>query len=345
MICNPSEPIGNMDLYYPFSIPVGTGLRLVTGNATVPGNFGWLDNGIGNGTQALASALGNDEPPGDCEDYEGVSTKTGMDAAVLKAFNTRFDIFANGGTTCPQGVCSPSTNARKDVVCASSTGVSCTNDNWSFSTKPYRPTAASALPLDGSADPDIMGYPRDYCHAVPAASQCGVTGTGNWDRDAYFRVNYGWANQAAWTFGTGLPATATRYQVYNWELAHPTVTVNGVARGIGVPQLLSGNKAAFGRPATGRAGIDPSSGIDKRRLTVAMLNCIALNLKGETSNIPVSKWMDVFTVEPALQRGSGANAYTDQKDIYVEVIAETGSGQYGASTGQIVMRAVPLLIR
>ena len=46
MLCNPDEAIGNTDETLKFNATPGFGLRLVTGDATVPGNFGWLEAGL-----------------------------------------------------------------------------------------------------------------------------------------------------------------------------------------------------------------------------------------------------------------------------------------------------------
>jgi hypothetical protein len=126
--------------------------------------------------------------------------------------------------------------------------------------------------------------------------------------------------------------------------------VNG-AHGIGVPQTLTQNYTGFGTPAVaGRPGLTPGgANLDRRRISVAVLNCNALSVSGKTSNIPVAKWLDVFLVEPSYSRtgGSGSNkvAYTDQKEVYVEVIGSTGSGVDGTTNSQVVQRAVPYLIR
>jgi Flp pilus assembly protein TadG len=354
MICNPAETATNTDYLADFSVATGTGLKLVTGNASAPGNFGWLDTNFGNGANALAESLGYNVPPGDCSPITGVTTKPGMTASVLSAFNTRFDIFANGNPTCPSqdgGTCSPSANTRKDLVCNSNNGTSCLNDSWTESPNPYRPATVGALPSDGSGDPDILGYPRDECHAVPAGTSgaCGITGNGTWDRDAYFRVNYGYPSQSTWMAGTGLSSTATRYDVYQWELAHQTVVVGGFAKGIAVAQGLSGNNTGFGIPATGRPGLTPGGSTpDRRRMSVAVLNCNALSVNGKTTQIPVAKWLDVFLVEPTYKRtgGSGASkaTYTDDKEVYVEVIGTTTNGSAGGAAGQVVRKDVPYLI-
>ena len=350
MICNPDEPSGNGDENYAFNPTRGVGLKLITGNADAPGNFGWLEAAFANGANGLGAALGYDTVQADCQQTDGVTTKTGMSTSVLDSLNTRFDVYANGNT-CPSqygGTCSPSSNTRKDLVCTSTNGTTCNSSNgFDVSSNPYRPTTVAPLPTTGGAtDPDIMGYPRDLCHAVKASAQtCGTVGSGTWDRDAYFRVNYGWMTQAAWMTGTGLGSTATRYEVYNWEVAHPSVVVASASRGIGVPQTLSGNIRGFGSPANGIAGITPSSaGVDRRRISVAVLNCRALTLHGKTSGIDPAKWLDVFLVEPSIDRGNGANQYTDKKEVYVEVIGETGSGANGASNPQVIQRSVPYLI-
>jgi hypothetical protein len=306
-----------------------------------------------------------------------------MSTSVLNAFNTRFDVFANGNQTCPSqggGICSPALNTRKDVVCKpDNTGLNCNNDSWGEASKPYRPPTqkvcvpkpngngqtctdvyqAQALPTDGSADPTTMGYPRDLCHAVPRDEQsCGGTGSnhvkgdGDWDRDAYFRVNYKksgggfWASgtgAGTWRGNTGLSATAKRWDVYQWELAHLGQVIDGVT--VNAPKAINANEAAFSRPVRA-AGVGASATqADRRKLTVAVLNCTALKLHGKTTNAPVPTWIDVFLVEPALNRpanGSGT-VFTDQKDVYVEEVGVASAS--GGGAGQVVRRDVPYLVK
>ena len=367
MLCNPDEPANNSDENLAINVTPGVGLRLITGNATVPGNFGWLEANQGNGASALAAALGYNTPPGDCLPETGVTTKTGMDTSVLKAFNTRFDVYANGNTTCPGqlgGTCSPALNTRKDLVCGSN-ATSCTGGgNWSEASKPYRlptqsttvctgkngtppcttttTTVEGTLPSDKSQDPTIMGFPHDICQSGPSGSlSCPSSrGNGTWDRDAYFRVNYGYATAAAWQGATGLSATATRFQTYQWELAHPSITVASKTAGMNVPQTDTGNNRAFSYPSTGTAGVGSSSTqADRRRISVAVLNCQALSVHGKTVNAPVSTWLDVFLTEPNWSR----SGYSAPKEIYVEIIGVTTDSTGNA--GQVVRRDKPYLIR
>ena len=362
MICNPDEPVGNINEMLDFNPARGTGLRLVTGSATAPGNFGWLEAGLGNGTQALAGELGYNVPLGPCQPTNGVTTKTGMDAAVLNAFNTRFDVYAPGNTTCPSqggGTCSPSVNTRKDLVCDSNSSTSCKNNaNWTPVT--YDPPFADhdgnaatppvAQPLTGTNDPPIMGYPHDLCHSgLKSQHTCDIKGSAVWDVNAYFRVNYG-LTEAQWRALAGLPNTATgkipaRYDVYMWEIANKNGTGT---RGINFSQLTSGSNRAHSIPATGVAGVAesttaPFSQPDRRTIAAAVLNCRALDVKGKTTNVPVPAWLKVFLVEPAINRGSGTNLYTDQKDIYVEFIEKTVA--QSNAFNQVVRRDVPYLIK
>jgi len=352
MMCNPNEP-GSTS--FDGNALRGRGLKLITGNADAPGNFGYLDTQAvtGNGTPELKTLLGYDSPPGNCSPTQGVDLKTGMRVEVMDALNTRFDIYDS--QNCPQptglsGTCSPSYNARKDLVRnnACTTG----GQGWVPSANPYRPatvaatgsTPATAAPLI-SGYPDMMGYPRDYCHAIKQGDQtCGNIGSGGWDRDAYFRVNYGWNDQATWTSNTGLSSTATRYEVYRWELDHPSVSTSSGSRGIGVTQTVGG-KTAHGTPICSSPGITPSANVvDRRRISVAVINCEALGLNGSETGVTVNKWIDVFLVEPSIDRGTGTNKFTERKEVYVEVIGETASGTAGSTAGQVVRRDVPYLI-
>jgi Flp pilus assembly protein TadG len=335
MFCNPFEP--DM-LTFDANALRGRGVRLVTGNADVPGNFGWLKTGIGNGAGALAQALGGDVPPGDCVSGDGVSTKTGMNAVVLNAFNTRFDLDINGNNTCPAGVtCSSALNPRKDLVRVNQCGIN-GNNGWQEAPNPYRPTSLS--PLTGGY-PDIMGHPRDICHAIGFESGCaagpdvgGRIGDGLWDRDAYFRVNYGYTSSSAWQTATGLSSTATRFEVYQWELANPQPAV---------PQGSFGGTNGYHYPVCRPAAAAGTP--DRRRISAAVINCMDLGLNGSEDNVSVLKWIDLFLVEPAFNRGSGVNKRTEDKEIYVEVIGETTAGGGNGSGGnQVVARDVPYLI-
>ncbi|MBW0144059.1 pilus assembly protein TadG-related protein [Sphingomicrobium clamense] len=365
MLCNPQEPAGNTNDLLPYNPAHGVGLRLVTGDATVPGNFGWLEAQIGNGANALKGALGYNTPPGVCQNTSGVTTKPGMTTSVLSSLNTRHDVFANG-SNCPNtpgGVCSPAVNTRKDLTCVSNAS-GCTGNKGFEDFIPFDPLFGDhdgdtstpdqqmALPSDGSLDPEAMGYPHDFCHTGKfGVHSCDIEGTGQWDRDAYFRVNYGWNNaqwKAAmgWTAGDPLPR---RYDVYRWEIDNPT-HMNGTDNfGIDhAQQVGTGNNRAFSRPADGVPGVDIDEDTgqpDRRVIAVAVLNCQSLDVKGKSVDVPVATWINVFLVEPSIKRGSGSepNLYTREKDVYVEYIEEVEVD--GGTNATVVRRDKPYLLR
>lgn len=343
MICNPAESTDpNFDGLYR-----GKGVRLVTvgggGGGWVPGNFGYLRTGYGNGASDLRMALGWNTPPGECIESTGVDTKPGANVSVTDAINTRFDIF-DQGQICPgNGVCSPSLNSRKDLVKPSGTnGNKCTlgSQGWDLVAQADQYLPAATTPLaSGSKLPTVMGYPRDICHAVTSSTggHCASpVGDGAWDRNAYFKVNYPSWGWGAWPTNTGLPSDATRYDVYRWEMEHAGENVVGET-------VLGERAVGSGRNSYGtaecRLPITPSEAQpDRRKITVAVINCVAEGVNGSSTNVPVTKWIDAFLVEPSVNRPR-----TSQGDVYIEIVGVTTLGG-GGEVGQAVRKDKPYLI-
>ena len=383
MICNPDEPDPNSNPNFAFDANAyaGRGLRLITvGNgpsAWAPGNFGYLDtnSSTSNPNVELREALGWTTAPGDCSGLNGVETRTGAGTPVTQALNTRFDIYEKANTgngnaaSCPTGgFCPPSVNTVKDAVrknpptAAGKCGFP-NNTEWELPAKRYLPSSGTAdLDLTVAANvPDSMGHPRDKCHAISQNGSCalGKIGDGNWDRSAYFRVNYGWTS-AQWPTNIAMgaspitTATPSRNQVYLWEIANRGATIGGrvildsTGRGYG-----SGGSANidFDQPrcsqlqgtATGGYGtgvVPGGSNPDRRRISAAVLNCKAHGVNGGGNTVyPVLKWVELFLVEPSLQRDR-----TDANDVYVEIVGETQIGT-GQTAGQVVRRDLPYLIK
>ncbi|NJC06634.1 hypothetical protein GGQ97_002427 [Sphingomonas kaistensis] len=383
MMCNPDEPADNDDEDYAFDADsyAGRGLRLVSvgnGNtAWAPGNFGYLDvnSSTSNPNVELREALGWTTPPGECSGLDGVQTRTGAGTPVTQALNTRFDIYekpavGNGNAaSCPiGGMCPPSINVVKDLLRKGNAGGGNKCDAPKNGEWELPPTAARYLPdLDGSLAATrltamiangTMGHPRDKCHAVSQNGNCtnGRIGNGVWDRDAYFRVNYGWTStQWPGYIDDGLEpittATPTRYQVYRWEIANRGTVIGG--RTILANRLVGGTTNPptpidHDSPVCSQlqatpygSGIVPGdANVDRRRISVAVLNCTANGVKGGGNTVyPVLDWIEMFLVEPSIQRDR-----TDVNDIYVEIIGRTRSGA-GASAGQVVRRDKPYLVK
>lgn len=382
MICNPDEPSGNTNADFDFDAAgrIGYGMRLVTvGNgpsAWAPGNFGYLDTGssTSNPNVELREALGWNTAPGDCLGLDGVETRTGAGTPVTQALNTRFDIYEKANTgngnaaSCPSGgSCAPSINTVKDVYqkgtpnAANKCGVA--NNEWQLpsATEYYGGSAQPALNsttdlTQAQADTlKMMGHPRDKCHANSQNGNCsgGKIGNGAWDRNAYFRINYGWTS-AQWPTNVATGAspittsTPTRYQVYQWEIANRGAVIGGKTilgsrpyGSGGNPETDFDSPVCSGLQTPSTSGVVPGgANVDRRRISAAVLNCNAHNVHGGGNTVyPVLKWIELFLVEPSIQRER-----TDANDVYVEIIGETQSGA-GSTAGQVVRRDVPYLVK
>ncbi|MBT2187263.1 TadE/TadG family type IV pilus assembly protein [Sphingobium nicotianae] len=362
MICNPAEAT---DPAFTVGNYLRKGLKLVSGG-WAPGNFGFLKTGSGNGTPDLAKAIGWVSLPYDCSPGTGVSTNPGnMGQTVIDALNTRFDV--GDSSSCPSGgTCPPSTNSTKDLVKDNKTtgNQACIvqNKGWQEAATGYGyylggkngktatpVTTTTALPTTGAQDPLAMGYPRDLCHAfdTTCSGQTGGSriGDGVWDIDAYFRVNYKGLNHSGWMAGTHLAANASRYEVYKWEMDNAGTVLNGQKvldpAGRPVDTLY-----AYGAPKCVTPGMAPGgSHPDRRRLSVAVVNCTANSVNGNSTNLPVQKWIDVFLTEPSLGRSVTYKSGTSKDEMYVEVIAEAGTSTSAGTAGQVVRRDVPYLVK
>ena len=368
MLCNPDE---TDDPSFTIGNYIGKGIRLIAndgGGTYGPGNFGFLDVGAGNGATTLREELGANNVPGDCASGDGVDTETGSIITVRDALNTRFGIYESGSLQQPCGndrsSCPPSSNIRKDLVLQGNgstvaklgivTGVG--GNGWREAASPY--PGATNIPTAGTnyhslTDTEIsaiapMGYPEDMCHAFKAdgtgACAGGRIGSGDWDRYAYFKsnpVNYptitstsAMATFLNTTFGTTTP---TRYEVYQWEMGNSANRLN--------QQAASGGRIAYSRPsdlAGEPGGVTPSSTqIDRRELSVAVINCAAESVSGHTTNVNVTKWVDIFLVQPSLARTTGVR--TSNADVYVEVIGLTQNATDEGAV-QLVKKSVPYLI-
>lgn len=363
MMCNPDES-GDPD--FTISDYIGKGIRLIAndgGGSYGPGNFGFLAAGLDttgtNGAKVLRQILGRSDQAGDCISADGVTTDPGNMVSVRDALNTRFDIYDNGinnpnacgtdGSLCP-----PSINTRKDLV---QSGNACTlADNASKNPKgwtlPANPYPGATLPAEGELSEaqakalSPTGYPHDLCHSFSETGDCtdGRIGDGHWDRYAYFMshpVDYPGLTTKALVdtfmqanFGTKTPS---RYQVYSWEME---TAANRAAR-LHTNVNVGGNKANS-QPVCSPPGVIPDgSNVDRRVLTVAVVNCTAENVKGKTPDVTVTKWIDIFLTEPSLARTKGTP--TENSDVYVEVIGQTKNATDEGAV-QLVKKSVPYLI-
>lgn len=367
MICNPDEPLNNTDEDVDFIAAnhIGQGLLVVQQGFWDPGAFGFLD--LGAGATGVERALAWVSPTGNCVPVNGpevidAEIEPGLKASTQEAINTRFDVY----DSCPAGgTCPSSINAIKDVTHLSDTagvpnfsnGKACTygqnveSNGWqmqSSTSDRYLPTADAALPA--TTTPVAMGHPRDVCHSIDPRS-CGRFGDGFWDRDAYFRSRYGWTTATQWQTNTGLtvsgpagrPNRPTRYEVYKWEIKERGNTIDG-AKVLG--NIVNGTRTNYGTPVCsphksyGSGSVPADDVADRRRMSVAVINCHAEDVKGKSGPYRIRKFIDVFLVEPSLKRDR-----TAKTDIYMEIIGESDASAVGETAGTVIRRDVPFLIK
>lgn len=360
MMCNPNEA---SDPDFTIANYVGKGIRLVANvngqngagedpdepvGSYGPGVFGYLETNAGNGAIATARTLGRTAPPGDCVQIDGADVKPGQQVSVLDALNVRYGIFENGlNNVCDQGnaSCPPSDNGRIDLVKRGGNGGSCRIHTSGFQVgdAPYRPTS----PVNDIDPTGIqpMGYPRDKCHAVSLAGACSGNGNarignGDWDRAAYYATNGYGSMPTTWS-NYGYPeltgrSTPTRYQQYRYEYDNRATMLQS--------QNVAGGYVQQGTPlCTPPSGVAPGSTPDRRVLSIAVINCTAEGVGSNTTDAEIEKFVDVFLVEPTARRTFNGVKYTNNSDVYVEVIGATTTGG-GANQGQQIRKDVPYLI-
>jgi hypothetical protein len=194
-----------------------------------------------------------------------------------------------------------------------------------------------------------MGYPMDWCH-YPNGGVCRTVATGSvdqrfgnakWRRDLYFLKNHGNVSDATgsnWQTITGLGANATRYDFYKWEQNRA-----GNNSGTLPPDKTIGSDTQYGRAICKPPGLTPGGTTPDRRVVAAAVadNCAAL--RGGSRALTVTKWVELFLVQPSIARGSGPSQVTANNEIYVEVIGSTNPTGSGA-TAQVVTREIPYLL-
>lgn len=304
MMCNPNETVGNTN----FSVPAGSQyIAKYTGPGAgmAPGTFGLLDSPTcGQGSKCIAELLAHIRPASGCFSST-VDIKPGQANGVRNALNTRFDMYENpffGGSAKND----PNYHAALNVT----KGYKNTGGNPSCPKLEQWDIAEHGLP-------ELTKFPRDDCYA---AGTCERIGYGNWDRTKYWNINHA---PSGHTQPPGY-ATMSRYEVYRWEIDFSQIP--------NVPGVENGN-ATCNAPAS-----DPA---DRRTFVMAVVNCLEQNVGGNTDDVEVTTYMEVFLTEPvgdasgtiACTGGGGEIPTTCEKlkhqkmEFVVEMIREISPGQ------------------
>jgi Flp pilus assembly protein TadG len=153
------------------------------------GNLGFLR--MGNvGANELGEAVGMVNNPFSCIGGDDIYTEPGANESAAKAFNSRLDIFHNGGMADPSlPQWQPAANGVKGLVRGSSNACGLNGQGYEDPPTPYTgPGSYNPIPADPA-----MPLPRDECayggSCVPVGGG-GRMGTGDWESDIYFQVNH-----------------------------------------------------------------------------------------------------------------------------------------------------------
>jgi Flp pilus assembly protein TadG len=334
--CNPSLPTDfNPDSWKGHGILVGT----MSGSGT----WGYLKVPPSNNAQGVELVLAQDEPTIECR---AAATSPialpGSATGLVRAINTRFDIFDNNIVNNNQPCqtlsdCGPAADVVKDVVKNGSNKWVLPPAARSFSPGARTGAYDATTSYDADGSIESMGFPRDLCHYASynyaCSNETGLTGvgdigSGNWARADYFNK-----------YHTGhIPtnyATMTRYETYKWELANNSylTAINNISGPTGTQ---------YSQPVTVGAS---SSQFDRRVLSVAFTRGSGVSCPGANDPVTVLDWVDVFFVQPgASKRGNypaGVNENSSDP-IYMEIIGRSSNGSSGA---QLTRRDVPYLVK
>lgn len=334
MICNPFENPAGGGAFDP-DAHKGEGVQMKEGGPNsqwAPGNFGLLAlDEVNLSTDDVRDAMGRVKPNAICFGLRGtVGTKPGQATAVAQGMNTRFDIYAGKIKQLADDVnYHPSRNPVKGLIKA---GGQCSfsasgGQGWTKPGNPYKgPNDA-----DGA---DAMGFPRDNCAydlpdgpggCVSGAADEGRIGDGVWDVVTYMAVNHpdllgGWPNDPAFAplkaladaRPSGLPL---RFEVYLWE-SGDLPSGSGMSYMVDNTTLdpLNGEDTAL------QCGMLPQAASpDRRLISAAVVNCIEQGVKGQTDDVQVLTWIDLFLTEPM-------GVYDGNNDLYAEIIGFSDAG-------------------
>ena len=276
-----------------------------------------------NGTKQVALAMAR-VPEDFCYPNMPLSVRTGQASAMRSAVNTWFDIyenpFFNGNKYRTDSDFRPARNVTKGYLTEWVTTDILDVDGNVIGTS----TSCDSTPVD---DPTVaLGLPPDSCFGtgpnnldfsspVPCATGKGPAGSdarigdGNWNLAAYWSVNH-----PQWLIdnpGKQYPDElngATRYAVYRYEIDMGVVPNNDVAATPAV-EGENGNPICYG------GGVGPNDAPDRRTLSVAVINCIAEGIAG--NSVPNSEavfFAEMFVIRP-IRGGSDGNIWLEFIDF------------------------------
>ena len=334
MFCIPSG-----DPVFPGTTDIGKGIsmhvRANQNDAWAPGNFGFLNIDYPNIDPNHQNHLTgmNSEFLGCAGD--AIESRTGSRTPEMRALNTRFDIYENGGqTNCDaSGNFCPSQNTTKNWVVAQTFNNSLTTTGPACDASPNNPTwvNVSTTPAPNT------GFPQD-------TTTTNGYGNGTWSGDTYMSANHSGSTLDDVTDLDG-NGSISRYEVYKWELEDASarlVKPTKVAATVTSTRVTGGTTryggvmyCAYPQSISQTPVVPGDNQKDRRIITVAAVDCTDLNGHEE---VAIRSWVDLFLVQPADSTGS-------DKSFYAEVIGEADPPGASQSAFQYYGKNKPVLLR
>lgn len=267
MMCNPAEAT---TIGAPFDISQWRGRQvrlLFQADSWAPGNFGYLSSGS-NGANALRDALASTAGANICYG-PSATTEPGQTNGARAALNVRFDMYQNPGFQ-GQGnnpLFAPDVNVRRGSVWPVKG-----NGQPNCNGTPQVVNAAAKMPLDSNlvADPNAR------------------FGNGHWNCLSYWNANFSSSGVARPVACIADTVGFTRYDMYNYEIAHNLPAVQG-------PGGETGEAVCRGPANPPQAS--------RRIIVIAIINCREQNLHGRQTT-PVVTFVRVFLTEPVSEPSS-----------------------------------------
>lgn len=202
-----------------------------------------------------------------CFRLSGIKLLSGHDQPAADGLNTRFDIYANGFTSCP--MYPPDQNVRKGYITLG-------NNSWCSAIPappnwPMSDPLASPLPIDSN----MIGAQQSFNPAVSL-------GNGIWNCAGYWSIAHSQgAGQSSPPAGCTTTATISRYEVYRYEL-----------------NFLGDHSPAS---ETGAPQCNKSGAANRRVLTLPIVNCSSspVPVLDNAEGVPVAAFGRFFLTLPA----------------------------------------------
>jgi len=316
-ICNPYEDPGGGGAFTPI---IGQQILLKmqgSGATWAPGNFGLLQmfadaggnncNGAPGSAAFIRCVLSLRNPNTRCISTR-VNTSPGEKNTIHNGLNVRFDIYDP-----PLSRTNPATPPAGNVTKGKTfNGMNCQTNKLEES------ASTTELPFDSC-------FETDTCAGSAGGPRFG-DGLGPGALADYWMTNHGAALPPALS-GPGV----TRYDAYRHEIATELAYGGTDNPGI-VDQSAVGDEN--GRPTCSTATPITQSLRDRRVLTVAVMNCIQHGVQGNSTNIPVEDFLEIFLTHEVPHEGA------DEDGLFGEML---GVVEPGADDG--ILHEFPVLYR